>query len=289
VPARPPRRRRHRRVEQLDQLRAAGERRGRPPPGHRLGDAQGEALLAVLAQHPGQRRHRVGVEHLRGGDAGRLVHPHVQVRVLGVGEPAGGRVELQRRHPQVEQDPLDGGQPQLRDDLADAVVHGVHQVRAVGERGEAPPGQGQGVGVAVETDEGEPRVLGQQRRRVAAETQRRVHQRRGTSGERGREEFGDAGQEHRDVPGPSRPVRYVLHRSPPTHPGAVRTVLLAGRTRRGRAPQPATCHRAPSREPRPPLPRRRTWHRGRCARVVGEAAGTRPPGGRTGGAVPPRG
>ncbi len=49
---------------------------------------------------------RVGVDDLGRGDAPALVHPHVQRRVLGVGEAAGGLVELQRRDPEVEQHAL---------------------------------------------------------------------------------------------------------------------------------------------------------------------------------------
>ena len=46
-----------------------------------------------------------------------------------------------------------GPQPEIVDDVTDAVVHRVHEVRAVGVRHEPAPGHGQCVRVAVETDD----------------------------------------------------------------------------------------------------------------------------------------
>ena len=56
---------------------------------------------------PGPARRRVGVDDVGRGEPGRRVHPHVQRRVLGVGEAALGLVELQRGDAEVEQDRLD--------------------------------------------------------------------------------------------------------------------------------------------------------------------------------------
>ena len=77
----------------------------------RVGDPAGEPLLAVLLEDPRQPVGRVGVDDLGRGDAAALVHPHVQRRVLGVGEAAGGLVELQRRDAEVEQHALHPGVP----------------------------------------------------------------------------------------------------------------------------------------------------------------------------------
>ena len=94
------------------------------------------------------------------------------------------------------------------------------EVRAVGEGHQPPPGQRERLRVAVQADQGQPRVRGEQRRGVAAEPERGVDQDGRTVGKCGPEELDDAGQEHRDVPGPSRPARrscvgVLPHRSPP--------------------------------------------------------------------------
>ena len=83
------------------------------------------------------------------------VHPHVERRVLRVREAALDPVELQRRDAEVEQDAVDLGNPEAVEGVDDAVVDGVHELRAVAERGEALPGDAEGVEVAVEADDGQ--------------------------------------------------------------------------------------------------------------------------------------
>ena len=68
------------------------------------GDRAGVALLTVLAQQAGEAPLVPGVD-----DVGRRqvlvgVHAHVERRVVGVGEAAVPRVDLQRRHAEVQDD-----------------------------------------------------------------------------------------------------------------------------------------------------------------------------------------
>ena len=96
----------------------------------------------------------------------------------------------------------------------------MHEVGPVGEGDEPPAGQGERLRVAVEADERQPRVGGEQGGGVAAEPQGGVDEDGRPVAESRLEEFGDTGQEDGDVPGPSRPARRIRvgvlpHRSPP--------------------------------------------------------------------------
>ena len=70
----------------------------------RAGDPVGVALLAVLAQRAGEPAALPRVDDLAGGELLARVHPHVQRRVVGVGEAALERVDLHRGHAEVEVD-----------------------------------------------------------------------------------------------------------------------------------------------------------------------------------------
>ena len=100
-----------------------------------------------------------------------LVHPHVQRRVLGVGEAAVGLVELHGGDAEVEQDALDAGDAQAFQDLGQFVVDGVHQGGPVTEGREPLAGEAQGLLVAVEGDQARRRGRGEQGLAVAAETE----------------------------------------------------------------------------------------------------------------------
>ena len=77
------------------------------------GDLAGEPLLAVVAQDPLEVGGGVGVEDLGGGDAGGLVHPHVERRVLAVGEAPVGLVELEGGDAEVEEAASTSGDAEL--------------------------------------------------------------------------------------------------------------------------------------------------------------------------------
>ena len=55
-----------------------------------------EAGRALAAEYPGQLADRIVVDDAFRSLAGRLVHPHVQRRVLGVGKAPAGVVQLRR-------------------------------------------------------------------------------------------------------------------------------------------------------------------------------------------------
>ncbi len=193
----PPGRGGDRRPHQLGQLRGRGQRGGAAGAVDRLGDPPGEALLAVLAQHPGELGDRVVVDDVAGGGAGGRVHPHVQRRVLGVGEPALGEVELHRGDTEVEQHAVHAVEPERGEHLGHPVVHGVHEVGAPGESRQPGAAALERRRVAVEPDEGELRVRLEQRLGVPAQPQRGVddgggpvRQRRGEQGEHALEQHG---------------------------------------------------------------------------------------------------
>ncbi len=134
--------------------------RTRPLPDHLRDDPGGELLLAVLPQDAHEIAGGVGVEYVGGGQAGGRVHPHVQRRVDRVGEAAVGAVQLHRRHPEVEQDAVDGGDSEIVEHCGDLVVDGVNGIEAVAVAGGRHPlaRQGQRGGVTVDTDDVQPRV-----------------------------------------------------------------------------------------------------------------------------------
>jgi hypothetical protein len=163
------------------------------------GDAGREPLLAVLAEHPGELAPVVGVEDVGGRPARGRVHPHVQRRVLAVGEPALGDVELHRGDPEVEQDPVGVLEPEVTQRVGDPVERRVHGGEPVTEGREALAGQAQGLGVAVETDDAGETAPGEQGLAVPAQPQRRVDQDGTFVVEGGMQESDDPVEEHRDV------------------------------------------------------------------------------------------
>ena len=130
------------------------------------------------------------------------VHAHVQRRVLGVGEAALGDVELHGRDAEVEQHAVDAGQRRATSSTSrHPVVDGVDEVDARGEAGQPAPAARQRVRVAVEPDEGELRVRGEQRLGVPAEAERGVDDDRRPVGERRGEQGEHPVEQHGDVHG----------------------------------------------------------------------------------------
>jgi hypothetical protein len=96
----PPRRSRDRRRHDRRQLSC---RLHRPGSDDRPGDAVGEALVAVLADHARQLVLGVAVDDVIRGPRGVGVHAHIERPLVAVRETAFGAVELRRRHAEVEQ------------------------------------------------------------------------------------------------------------------------------------------------------------------------------------------
>ena len=162
---------------------------------------RGEPLLAVLAQHPGQLRGRVGVEDVGGGRAGGAVHPHVERRVLGVGEAALADVELHRGDAEVEEHRVDRVEAEVVEDVGQLVVDRVHAGEPVAEAGQPLAGQVEGRGVAVDADHPGQLAAGQHRLGVAAQAEGRVDHDRALVVEGRRQEGHDPVEEDGDVGG----------------------------------------------------------------------------------------
>ena len=156
-------------LDRVDELLRGRELLALPGAHDRAGDLRREALLAVLAQEPGQSPLVPRVDDLLGGQRLLGIHPHVQRGVVGVGEAALPRVDLHRGHPQVEVDDVG---VEL---LVGEVGEGGHEVGADearmarhlgGERGEALLGGR----IAVDADQRSrgPESLGEQARMPTA-------------------------------------------------------------------------------------------------------------------------
>ncbi len=144
---------------------------------------------------------RVGVEDVgRGRPAGR-VHPHVERRVLAVGEAAVGDVELHGGDAEVEEDAVGVGEAEVGEHVGDRVVGRVHGGEPVAVRREALPRQAERLGVAVDPDDPGQLEPAEHGLGVAAEAEGRVDQHGALVAERRRQEGDDPVEEHRDVGG----------------------------------------------------------------------------------------
>jgi hypothetical protein len=139
-----------------------------------LGDPAGEPLLAVLPKDPAELDHGVRVDHIGRSSSRRRVHPHVQERVAGVSEAAIVGVELERGDPEVEQHPVDAVDPEVVEDLGEGVIDGVDDRDPVAVRSQPMIGPSQRLGVAVDADQPDVGMAGQQCGGVAAEAEGRV-------------------------------------------------------------------------------------------------------------------
>jgi hypothetical protein len=143
----------HSRLDQLDELAGGGDGGTAACLVEGAGDAAREAFLAVLAQDAGELGPRVGGQHLGRGDPGGGVHAHVEGGVGPVAEAAPGLVQLQRRHAEVVEDPVDGVQPQPSGHRGQVGEGGGDGHQPLPRPGQAPAGQGQRGRVAVQPDD----------------------------------------------------------------------------------------------------------------------------------------
>ena len=134
-----------------------------------------------------------------GGAPARRVHAHVERRVLRVGEPALGAVELQRRHAEVEEHPLHFAESLGPHGARDAVVDRVHEPGPVAVLREALAGDAERVGVAIEADDGEIREALEEGGRVPAHAERGVDEHGAVGLDGGCQELERALEHHRGV------------------------------------------------------------------------------------------
>ncbi len=146
-------------------------------------------------------RDRVGVEHVGGGPAGGAVHPHVQRRVLGVGEAALAQVELHGGDAEVEEHRVDRVEAELLEHLGELVVHRVHAGEPVAEGAQPLAGELEGGRVAVDADHPGQLAAGQHRLGVPAQAERAVDHDGAVVVEGGRQKGDDPVEEDRDVVG----------------------------------------------------------------------------------------
>ena len=95
-------RRRDGRADHIDELARRLDRSARASPHDGARDRACVALLAVLAQERCQAPLLPALDDLACSERLRRVHAHVQRRLVGVGEPALARIQLHRRHPEIE-------------------------------------------------------------------------------------------------------------------------------------------------------------------------------------------
>ncbi len=222
---------RHRLLEELDEPPRGRERLGLALADHGSGDLAGEPLLAELAQDALEVGCGVGVEDLRRGDAGGLVHPHVERCVLAVGEASVGLVELQGRDAEVVEAGVDVGDAGLGERPRHLVVDGVDEGRATGEAVEPLGGEREGLLVTVDADEVRLRAGLEDGLRVATHAQGAVEVDRAALGQRRCEEARRCGREAPECAG-RRPFLVSSSRcscSGPAAGGSGARAVLRGR------------------------------------------------------------
>ena len=132
---------------------------------------------------------------------GGAVHPHVERRVLGVGEAALADVELHRGDTEVEEHGVDGVEAEVVEHVGELVVDRVHGGEPVTEAGQPVTGQVEGGGVAVDADHPGQLEPGQHGLGVAAQAEGRVDHDRARVLEGRRQQRHDPVEEDGDVGG----------------------------------------------------------------------------------------
>ncbi|MPM55215.1 hypothetical protein SDC9_102008 [bioreactor metagenome] len=108
---------RHGGLDQLHQLQSGFHGPVLPCADNGPGDGGSVPLLAVVIKNAPQLVLAPLVHHPAGGEVGGSVHPHVQRRVVHVGKAAGRVVQLRRRHAQIKQQSVRGGNAAAFQDL----------------------------------------------------------------------------------------------------------------------------------------------------------------------------
>ena len=182
-------------MEQLDEAPRGGEGLLLPLAHDRPGDLAREPLLPEVAEDALEVAHVIPVEHVRGGAAGGLVHPHVERRVGAVGEAAVDLVQLQRGDAEVEEDRVGPVQPEVGEHGRHVVADRVDAGEAVAEASEPAGRERERLRVAVDADGAGLRAMLEERLGVAAHAERAVHEDRSLALEGGSEQL-DAAPEH---------------------------------------------------------------------------------------------
>ena len=152
-------------VNGFHQFRSTAVGRAAAPFNDESGNPGGELLLTEPSQNVGEFGTTVGVEDLGGSQCRLRIHPHVQWSVLGVGKPTLGLIELHRGNPEIEQDPVNGtrcAETTVIQGSSNSVITRMHQLDPVAEPLKSSPGDGQRVGVPIQSDQSQAGKLGQE-------------------------------------------------------------------------------------------------------------------------------
>jgi hypothetical protein len=156
-------------------------------------------FLAVVTDDAHERAVLVAVDDVVGAEPLTAVHAHVQGRVAAVREPTVHLVELRGRHSEVHQHGTHSLVAEVwsfTNDAFEIGEAGSHDVDAVAERGEPFGRCGDGDVVAVDAEQLQPGVRGEDGRCVAAAAEGRVDV---EAVGNDREQLDDAVEEDRDV------------------------------------------------------------------------------------------
>ena len=179
------------------------------------GDADGEALVAVLLEHPHQFELAVAVHDIGGRPLLGRVHPHVDGTVVAIGEPALTLVELRRGNAEIEEDTGDWFRLEIGHDGVEVVEPSVPEGDTVTERGKGLRRCRQCRRVPIDPDQVQVGPGFQQQPSMSPAADRRIHQH--TRGH-GPEDLDDLLGHHRHVVelGHERAFYIRLLRSPRT-------------------------------------------------------------------------
>ena len=207
MPAGPPSTDWNRVVEDLHKFTGAGQRCARAPFDDECCDPGGEFLLAESAQDIGQAGAVIGVENFGRSQLGVRIHPHIQRRVLGVGETPFRTIQLHRRDAEIEQHTIHrircrkAGFGERR---RDSVVSRADQIHPFAEGLEPSRRDRQRRGIAVQSDQPQARKLAQESRGMSAGSDGRIDEHgagsvRATRGQYRGQQFHTAFQQNGNV------------------------------------------------------------------------------------------
>ena len=132
-------------------------------------------LLAVLVDDVGQLALADLAQAIGRGRPLAAVHPHVERGVAAEAEAALDRVELHRRHAEIGEHAVDGGDAARVEHGAEITIVGVRDVHAIAVGVEPLTRHGNGLRVAIDGDHARRPAL-EQRLRVPAQSQGAVHE-----------------------------------------------------------------------------------------------------------------
>lgn len=118
-----------------------------------LGDVAGAAFFPVLVDSIGQGGFVPGVDDVCGGEGVVWIEAHVEGAIVGEGEAAVGGVKLDGGSAEVEEDAVEERPIECLELLGEGGVGGVDEMCPVGVVAKAGFGEGERLGVKVETEE----------------------------------------------------------------------------------------------------------------------------------------